>query len=240
VPAYFDEPQRQATEGRGEARRPPRAAPLSEPTAAAIAYGLDHGSEGTYAIYDLGGGTFDISILRLTRGVFEVLATNGDSALGGDDFDHRVHCWVLEAAGLPPLSPEDTRALMVKAREAKENLTLHSSAPINATLAGGTKVELALSAETFTSITSHLVAKTLGPVKRALRDAGLTPADVHGVVMVGGATRMPQIQKAVAEFFGSRRSTIWIRTRSSPSARRFRRTCSRAIGRPVTTGCCST
>jgi len=202
VPAYFDEPQRQATKDAAKLAGLNVLRLLSEPTAAAIAYGLDHGSEGTYAIYDLGGGTFDISILRLTRGVFEVLATNGDSALGGDDFDHRVHCWVLEAAGLPPLSPEDTRALMVKAREAKENLTLHSSAPINATLADGTKVELALSAETFTGITSHLVAKTLGPVKRALRDAGLTPADVHGVVMVGGATRMPQIQKAVAEFFG--------------------------------------
>jgi len=202
VPAYFDEPQRQATKDAAKLAGLHVLRLLSEPTAAAIAYGLDHGSEGTYAIYDLGGGTFDISILRLTRGVFEVLATNGDSALGGDDFDHRVHCWVLEAAGLPPLSPEDTRALMVKAREAKENLTLHSSAPINATLSGGTKVEVALSAETFTSITSHLVAKTLGPVKRALRDAGLTPADVHGVVMVGGATRMPQIQKAVAEFFG--------------------------------------
>ena len=202
VPAYFDDAQRQATKDAARLAGLNVLRLLSEPTAAAIAYGLDHGAEGTYAIYDLGGGTFDISILRLTRGVFEVLATNGDSALGGDDFDHRVHCWVLEAAGLPPLSPEDTRALLVKAREAKENLTLHASAPINAIMADGTKVELALSAETFTAITAHLVAKTLGPVKRALRDAGLTPADVHGVVMVGGATRMPQIQKAVGEFFG--------------------------------------
>jgi molecular chaperone HscA len=202
VPEYFDEAQRQATKDAARLAGLNVLRLLSEPTAAAIAYGLDHGSEGTYAIYDLGGGTFDISILKLTRGVFEVLATNGDSALGGDDFDHRVHCWVLEAAGLPPLSPGDTRALMVKAREAKENLTLHSSAPINATLAEGTKVELTLSAETFTAITAHLVAKTLGPVKRALRDAGLAPSDVDGVVMVGGATRMPQIQKAVAEFFG--------------------------------------
>src|SRR5205823_11605773 len=124
------------------------------------------------------------------------------SALGGDDWDHRVHCWILEAAGLPPLSPEDTRLLMVKAREAKENLTLHTSTTVNATLSDGSKVELALDVETFTEITAHLVAKTLGPVKRALRDAGLTPADIHGVVMVGGSTRMPQIQKAVADFFG--------------------------------------
>ena len=202
VPAYFDDAQRQATKDAAKLAGLNVLRLLNEPTAAAIAYGLDHGAEGTYAIYDLGGGTFDISILKLTRGVFEVLATNGDSALGGDDFDHRVHCWALEAAGLPPLSPEDTRALMVKAREAKENLTLHSSAPIYSTLSDGTKVDLALSAETFTGITSHLVAKTLGPVKRALRDAGLKPSDVHGVVMVGGATRMPQIQKAVGEFFG--------------------------------------
>jgi molecular chaperone HscA len=202
VPAYFDEAQRQATKDAAKLAGLDVLRLLNEPTAAAIAYGLDHGAEGTYAIYDLGGGTFDISILKLARGVFEVLATNGDSALGGDDFDHRVHCWVLEAAGLPPLSPQDTRALMVKAREAKENLTLHSSAPINATLSDGSKIDVSLSADTFTSITAHLVAKTLGPVKRALRDAGLAPGDIHGVVMVGGATRMPQIQKAVAEFFG--------------------------------------
>jgi len=202
VPAYFDDAQRQATKDAAALAGLDVLRLLNEPTAAAIAYGLDNASQGTYAIYDLGGGTFDISILRLSRGVFEVLATNGDSALGGDDFDHRVYCWVIEAAALPPLSPEDTRLLMVKAREAKENLTIHDSAPIVATLSGGRKVDLTLMAETFTEITQNLVAKTLGPVRRALRDAGLTPADITGVVMVGGSTRMPQIQKAVGDFFG--------------------------------------
>ena len=201
VPAYFDDAQRQATKDAATLAGLPVLRLLNEPTAAAIAYGLDNASQGTYAIYDLGGGTFDISILRLSKGVFEVLATNGDSALGGDDFDHRVYCWVIEAAKLPPLSPEDTRLLMLKAREAKENLTLHASAPIVATLSTGQKVDVTLTVATFTSITANLVAKTLGPVKRALRDAALEIADIKGVVMVGGATRMPQVQKAVGDFF---------------------------------------
>jgi molecular chaperone HscA len=202
VPAYFDDAQRQATKDAARLAGLDVLRLLNEPTAAAIAYGLDNAAQGTYAVFDLGGGTFDISILRLSRGVFEVLSTNGDSALGGDDFDHRVYCWVIEAAGLPPLSAADTRLLMLRSREAKENLTIHGTAPIVATLAGGQKIDLTLTTEIFTEITRTLVAKTLAPVRRALRDAGLTPQDVQGVVMVGGATRMPQIQKAVGEFFG--------------------------------------
>ena len=203
VPAYFDDAQRQATKDAARLAGLNVLRLLNEPTAAAIAYGLDHAAEGTYAVYDLGGGTFDISILKLARGVFEVLATNGDSALGGDDFDHRVFCWVIEVARLAPLSPADTRLLMVKAREAKENLTLHRSATILAALSSGEKVDVTLTAETFTAITEHLVAKTLAPVRRALRDAGLRPSEVNGVVMVGGATRMPQVQKAVGALFGA-------------------------------------
>ena len=202
VPAYFDDAQRQATKDAAQLAGLPILRLLNEPTAAAIAYGLDNASEGVYAVYDLGGGTFDISILRLSRGVFEVLATHGDSALGGDDFDHRVFCWIIEAAKLPPLSPSDARMLLVKAREAKENLSEHETAPILATVSGGQAVNLTLTKAIFTEITANLVAKTLLPVKRALRDAQLQPSEIKGVVLVGGATRMPQIRRAVAEFFG--------------------------------------
>jgi molecular chaperone HscA len=202
VPAYFDDAQRQATKDAAQLAGLNVLRLLNEPTAAAIAYGLDNGSEGIYAVYDLGGGTFDISILKLSRGVFEVLATNGDSALGGDDFDHRVFCWAIEAGKLPPLSPSDARLLLVKSREAKEMLTGHASAPIIAQLSGGESVALDLRAETFTEITQTLVGKTMQPVRRALRDAGLKPADIKGVILVGGATRMPRVRRAVAEFFG--------------------------------------
>jgi len=201
VPAYFDDAQRQATKDAAKLANLPVLRLLNEPTAAAIAYGLDNASEGTYAVFDLGGGTFDISILRLSRGVFEVLATNGDSALGGDDFDHRVFCWALEQAKLPPLSAADARKLMTSARDAKEMLTGHDAARIAAVLSVG-EIDAMLTSHTFTEITETLVRKTLGPVKRALRDARLTPADINGVVLVGGATRMPQIRRAVAEFFG--------------------------------------
>lgn len=201
VPAYFDDAQRQATKDAAKLAGLNVLRLLNEPTAAAIAYGLDNGSEGVYAVYDLGGGTFDISILKLTKGVFEVLSTGGDSALGGDDFDHRLLCWMIEQANLAPLSEKDMRILMVKAREAKELLSSQAETHIDAVLNSGEEVHLTLSAATFAQITQHLVAKTMTPTKKALRDAGLSADDVDGVVLVGGATRMPHIRKAVGEFF---------------------------------------
>jgi molecular chaperone HscA len=201
VPAYFDEAQRQATKDAAKLAGLAVLRLLNEPTAAAIAYGLDNAAEGVYAVYDLGGGTFDISILRLSRGIFEVLATGGDSALGGDDFDHRIFCWMIEAADLKPLSVEDASMLLARAREAKEYLTVHGAAPISARLTSGERVELQLTTGIFAEISQTLVAKTIQPVKKALRDAGLSVGDVKGVVMVGGATRMPQVQRAVGEFF---------------------------------------
>src|SRR3954447_18456181 len=201
VPAYFDDAQRQATKDAGKLAGLNVLRLLNEPTAAAIAYGLENASEGIYAVYDLGGGTFDLSILKLSRGVFEVVATSGDSMLGGDDFDQRVFCWAVEQAKLPPLGARDMRLLQMKAREAKEYLTFHGEAPITAKLASGEVVDLTIDSETFCSITQTLVNKTLGPVRKALRDAGLAVGDIKGVVMVGGATRMPQVQRAVGEFF---------------------------------------
>ncbi|MBS0309393.1 MAG: Fe-S protein assembly chaperone HscA [Proteobacteria bacterium] len=201
VPAYFDDAQRQATKDAAKLAGLNVLRLLNEPTAAAIAYGLDHGSQGVYAVYDLGGGTFDISILKLTKGVFEVLATGGDSALGGDDFDHRLMCWIIEQAKLAPLSDEDTRLLMVKSREVKELLSTKAETQIDAVLKSGEQVHLTLTAATFADITQHLVKKTLAPAKKALRDAGLSEDDIDGVVLVGGATRMPHIRKAVGEFF---------------------------------------
>ncbi len=201
VPAYFDEAQRQATKDAAKLAGLNVLRLLNEPTAAAIAYGLDNASEGIFAVYDLGGGTFDISILKLTRGVFEVLATGGDSALGGDDFDHRLLCWIIEHAKLAPLSDEDTRILMVKAREAKELLSSKAETQIDATLNSGEVVHLTLTADRFFEMTHHLVSKTITPMRKALRDAGLSIDDVDGVVLVGGATRMPHIRKAVGEFF---------------------------------------
>jgi molecular chaperone HscA len=201
VPAYFDDAQRQATKDAARVAGLSVLRLLNEPTAAAIAYGLENSAEGTYAVFDLGGGTFDISILRLSRGVFEVVATNGDSALGGDDWDQRVFCWIVEEAKLAPLAPRDMRLLLVKAREAKEYLTGHAEAHISARLSSGEYVDVTLDTETFCRITHHLVQKTLSPARKALRDAGLTVDEVKGVVMVGGATRMPQIQRAAAEFF---------------------------------------
>ncbi len=201
VPAYFDDAQRQATKDAARLAGLNVLRLLNEPTAAAIAYGLDNGSEGIFAVFDLGGGTFDVSILRLAKGIFEVLATGGDSALGGDDFDHRVFCWIIEQAQLKPLSPSDARLLQVRAREAKEYLSQHGEAPITVKLGSGEYVDVALTTEVFADITRTLVEKTISATRKVLRDAKLGVDEVKGVVMVGGSTRIPQIQQAVSAFF---------------------------------------
>ncbi len=201
VPAYFDDAQRQATKDSAKLAGINVLRLLNEPTAAAIAYGLDNASEGVYAVYDLGGGTFDISILRLSKGVFEVLATNGDSALGGDDFDQRIYCWMLEQAGLSQLGINDIRLLLTHARTAKEQLTDNLQAQITAVLSSGELVDVTLTRDAFYDMTKNLLARTMQPTRKALRDAGLAVDEVQGVVMVGGSTRMPQVQRAVAEYF---------------------------------------
>ena len=202
VPAYFDDAQRQATKDAAQLAGLNVLRLLNEPTAAAIAYGLDNAAEGVYAVYDLGGGTFDISILRLSKGVFEVLATGGDSALGGDDFDRRIACWALEAARLTPLGARDLRAMQVEAREVKESLSSRDRARFHVRLVNGDAVDLTLDTETLEALSANLVAKTLKPCRQALRDAGVDIADIRGVVLVGGSTRMPMVRRAVAEFFG--------------------------------------
>ena len=204
VPAYFDEGQRQATKDAARLAGLNVLRLLNEPTAAAIAYGLDHGAEGLYAIYDLGGGTFDLSILKLTKGVFEVLAAGGDSALGGDDFDHVLFRHVLAEAGLAPqgLAAEDVRLLLDRVRAAKEALSSAPQATIEATLADGTLISVSVTEPQFAELVRALVERTLAPTRKALRDAKVTPQDVKGVVLVGGATRMPVIRRAVEAFFG--------------------------------------
>jgi molecular chaperone HscA len=202
VPAYFDDAQRQATKDAAKLAGLNVLRLLNEPTAAAIAYGLDNGAEGVYAVYDLGGGTFDISILRLSRGVFEVLATNGDSALGGDDFDHRIYCWLLEKNGLSALPAPDIRTLLTHARGAKEQLSDHTETRVTAMLSSGEVIDNMLTRSAFHEMSQNLVQRTLQALRKALRDAKLTAQDVKGVVMVGGATRMPHIQQAVGDFFG--------------------------------------
>lgn len=201
VPAYFDDAQRQATKDAAHLAGLNVLRLINEPTAAAVAYGLENGSEGLYAVYDLGGGTFDISILRLARGVFEVVATGGDAALGGDDFDHALADWAAAQAGVEIRTPHDRRALLVAARAAKEALTDAPVVTLQARLSGG---ELAqpVTREQFDTITRPLLDRTLSSVRKVLRDAKLRKDEVQGVVLVGGSTRMPSVPRAVGELFG--------------------------------------
>ncbi|MBF1277681.1 MAG: Fe-S protein assembly chaperone HscA [Neisseria sp.] len=202
VPAYFDDAQRQATKDAARLAGLNVLRLLNEPTAAAIAYGLDNTSEGTFVVYDLGGGTFDVSVLQLTKGLFEVKATGGNSALGGDDFDHRLFCYLLEQNDLSKLNEQDSQLLLSLVRTAKEKLTTQTEAVIETTLSDGHKVHTVITRQEFHNLTQNLVQKTIEPVKQALKDAGVTKADVKGVIMVGGSTRMLHVQQAVATFFG--------------------------------------
>lgn len=198
VPAYFDDAQRQATKDAAKLAGLNVLRLLNEPTAAAVAYGLDQSAEGVVAIYDLGGGTFDISILRLTGGVFEVLATGGDSALGGDDFDHAIASWMVEQAGLSAnLDPGTQRTLLQAACAAKEALTDASSVAV---AFGDWQAEL--TREAFDAMIEPMVARSLKACRRAVRDANIEIDDVQAVVMVGGSTRVPRVREAVAEMFG--------------------------------------
>ncbi len=201
VPAYFDDAQRQATKDAAQLAGINVLRLINEPTAAAIAYGLDNASEGVYAVYDLGGGTFDISILRLSSGVFEVIAAGGDSALGGDDYDRALADVILEKTQLAASTAQDKAAIKQLAREVKEKLSATDSIADNVHIAGTTASFHVQKAE-FEAVTANLTARTLQAVKKALRDAKLGVGDVQGVVMVGGSTRMPQVQRAVEQLFG--------------------------------------
>ena len=203
VPAYFDDAQRQATKDAAQLAGLHVLRLINEPTAAAIAYGLDNASEGVYAVYDLGGGTFDISILRLSQGVFEVISTGGDSALGGDDYDRALVEWALAKAGLAAdtLTASDKAALQKTARACKEALSAAESVPFSVQLAKAL-VSFEMKAEDFETACAHLTQRTLAAVRKALRDADLAREDLKGIVLVGGSTRMPQVRKAVGSFFG--------------------------------------
>ncbi len=202
VPAYFDEAQRQATKDAARLAGINVLRLLNEPTAAAIAYGLDNGAEGTFVVYDLGGGTLDVSVLELSKGLFAVKSTNGNSALGGDDFDHRLFCHLLEQNKLSALNEQDGQNLLALSRRAKEQLTDREQTTVETTLSDGRRISTVITRQEFQNLTRQLVQKTIEPVKQALKDAGVSKADIKGVIMVGGSTRMPHIQQAVATYFG--------------------------------------
>ena len=202
VPAYFDDAQRQATKDAARLAGINVLRLLNEPTAAAIAYGLDNAAEGTFVVYDLGGGTFDVSVLQLSKGLFEVKATGGNSALGGDDFDHRLFCHIVEKNSLSLTDTRDVQLLFGLVRAAKEELSNRPETRVQAALSDGTSLDVHITRAEFHALTQHLVAKTLEPVKQALKDAGVSKSDIKGVIMVGGATRMLHVQQAVGAFFG--------------------------------------
>jgi molecular chaperone HscA len=201
VPAYFDDAQRQATKDAAQLAGLNVLRLLNEPTAAAIAYGLDNATEGTYAVYDLGGGTFDISILKFSKGVFEVIATGGDSALGGDDYDAALAEYAITQSGLSELVAPERAALRVAARRAKEALTTASEVILHADLPQRGPIHVTVSRDKFNTLTAHLTQKTIAAVKKALRDAKMSIDDIKGVVMVGGSTRMPCVLDAVHAHF---------------------------------------
>ncbi len=201
VPAYFDDAQRQATKDAAELAGLEVLRLISEPTAASIAYGLDNGSEGLYAVYDLGGGTFDISLLRMTRGVFEVIATGGDSALGGDDIDSALAEWALSRAGAVPDGAGDRRGAATAARTAKEALSSEESAVFRCAI-GGASVAVPVDRADLEAIAEPFIDRTIAAVRQAVRDAKVDKAAIDGIVLVGGATRMPLVRRAVHEFFG--------------------------------------
>ncbi|UDG82327.1 Fe-S protein assembly chaperone HscA [Candidatus Vallotia cooleyia] len=201
VPAYFDDAQRQATKDAAQLAGLNVLRLLNEPTAAAVAYGLDSGAQGLYAVYDLGGGTFDLSVLRLTHGVFEVLSTGGDSTLGGDDFDQILYRHVLKCALLNTLPPQDVRALLDAVRIAKETLSAEDEAVLDITLSSSRRVVLTLTEAEFSTITQPLVERTIALTRQALRSAKTMPHDFDGIVLVGGSTRICGVRRAVEQYF---------------------------------------